>query len=224
MKRNRIILRVCVITSQGEELECLLPFMAETEISFDKLEMFKNNMVETEISFNKLEMLKNNKVNAYYYSNNTRINITGTLHQIFGIIIAKKKKSFRENNESGYKSSFSVLEHIVSITSEDTAAQLATTYGGMRIYIPKQPKENHPLAQLIGWDNLQAIIHKIGDGYMVIPAKKYRGAGAKAELISKLLKENKSVREVAQIANCCERTVWLHKSKQKILSSNTTIV
>lgn len=199
METNKVLLRVCVITSKGNELECLLPLLVQTEILFEKL-----------------RKLINDDVKAYYYNgNNLKVDVAGKLSHILGIVIGTKKKHPAKKNESSYGNNFSILDHIRTVTSEDTVAKLASVYGGMRVYIPKRPKKDHLLAQLIGWDNLQVIIQEIGDGYMVIPAKKYRGAGAKAQRIFDLLKEKKSVREIAQIVDCCERTVWIHKSKYK---------
>lgn len=196
METNKVLLHVCIITTENEELECFLPIILQEKMFIAKLQ----------------ELIDNN-VKAYYYNNNQiKVIISGKLIRILGVIPTKEKKIHQENN---YNNTFSILDHVRSITSEETVKQLATAYGGMRIYIPKNPKKTHPLAQLLGLDNLQTIIKEIGDGYFVIPAKKYRCAGAKAQRILNLLKKNTSVREIAQIVDCCERTVWLHKSKSK---------
>lgn len=106
-----------------------------------------------------------------------------------------------------------VLEQIANITSVEIAEQLAKVYGGIRLYIPKTPTPSNPIVKLIGMDNVLLIVKHIGHGDYNIPMGDYRGIRAKAKLIKRLIKQGYEVRIIALMADCCERTVWLHKQK-----------
>lgn len=106
-----------------------------------------------------------------------------------------------------------LLEQIALVTSNEIAEQLAKAYGGIRVYIPKTPTPSSPIVQLIGMDNVLLIVKHIGHGDYNIPMGDYRGIGAKAKIIKKLIRQGYTVSTIALMADCCERTVWVHKQK-----------
>lgn len=108
------------------------------------------------------------------------------------------------------------LEQISLVTSVEIAEQLAKAYGGIRIYIPKVPMPENPIVQLIGMDNVLKIVKNLGHGDYAIPMGDYRGNGAKAKIIKKLINQGYTVKTIAFMADCCERTVWMHKQKLNI--------
>jgi len=200
MPNHHALLQVFIPTNDNEYIELLLPLTF-----FNKIDL------------RKLKSCIGNNIKVYYCKKGT--NKIEMMEKIKHRLKIFKADNENKSQEAAQANNFNtnILEQIESITSKDIATILAKNFGGIRIYIPKIAKDDHHLALLIGKDALETIIQKIGGGYLMIPASSYRCAGSKAPLIAKLLKHGVSVKKVAILANCCERTVWLHKRKQKEL-------
>lgn len=204
---KNVLLNVIIKGKDKQLIECILPLSLPNE---------------TDLSL--LKILIGTNIKAYYYNDRKdKIETSGRLKNIHKIIetdinIQIDKSICNQNISAG------IFEQIAEVTSGEVAATLAKEYGGIRIYIPKIAKPNHSLAKLIGLEALQTIIKEIGYGHLVIPAKCYRGAGVKSQIIAKLLEQGLSARTIALLANCCERTVWLYKKKQKECLSCSTFI
>lgn len=55
-----------------------------------------------------------------------------------------------------------VLREIASLIGPENAVKLAQTYGGIRIYVPKRMKPEHPFAELLGFENACALSAELG--------------------------------------------------------------
>lgn len=204
MPTYKVLLNIMIKTNNNEFVEFLLPLTLSNKVDLTEL---KSNIGKN--------------IQAYYYKKNkARVEVFGKLKHIVNVQEESSEEKCKTNVPTR-TSNPNVLEQIESVTSKEVAAILAKNYGGLKIYIPKTVKLNNPITQLIGREALEAIIREIGDGDLMIPASHYRCAGAKAPIIAELLKQGLSAKKIAMEVNCCERTVWLHKKKNKELSSLT---
>lgn len=55
-----------------------------------------------------------------------------------------------------------LLQDFVRIIGIEATMLLVERFGGLRIYVPKNPRPDHTFAQLIGYDNLVKLSHVYG--------------------------------------------------------------
>lgn len=54
-------------------------------------------------------------------------------------------------------------QELIDVTSLETALKLVERFGGTTIWVPKNPKPEHALAQLIGLPDFKKLCHYYGD-------------------------------------------------------------
>lgn len=107
-----------------------------------------------------------------------------------------------------------VLQDFVRLIGLAPTLVIVEQYGGCRLYVPVRPTEDHPLAQLIGFENLCTLSRVYGlESHFDIPkatlaTRHLRNEKIRADYASK------SVRDLAREHRLTERMIW------KILSGN----
>ena len=104
-----------------------------------------------------------------------------------------------------------LLGRIADCAGEAAAARLAREWGGTTVDIPVRVPGSK-LAALIGEAEAEAIAREIGHGAVKIPSGGWRGARGRRRRGQQMLREGRSVREVALLAGVDERTVYNWKS------------
>lgn len=95
---------------------------------------------------------------------------------------------------------------LIDVTSVESALKLVETYGGTAIWVPKNPKPEHALAQLLGLADFKKLCHYYGDTALEID----RCAGAiRALRNTKILEDSVTMtdRQIARKYKMTERHV-----------------
>lgn len=96
-----------------------------------------------------------------------------------------------------------VLREIAEVCGLGVALTLAAEYGSSHgLYVPKTPRIEHPLCQLIGWEALQALCSLYPGETIEIP----RAAGRNVKAVV-LAMDDASSAEAARAAGCTTRYV-----------------
>lgn len=85
----------------------------------------------------------------------------------------------------------------------DATVRLLRAKGGLEIYIPERV-DGSALAELIGAEAADALRDAFGPGKMRLPAGTFRGEGARRARAMAMLKEGRSL---AQVAEACDLTL-----------------
>ncbi len=111
-----------------------------------------------------------------------------------------------------------VLNEIADVVGIDAAMKIATTFGGTDAYIPAKPTDNHWLVALLGRPTAIALCNHFatwsgqGCGIRIsIPLGPASYLASRTALIRSLIREGKSVREIARIAQISQRAVYRQK-------------
>lgn len=95
------------------------------------------------------------------------------------------------------------LRRLAEVIGPAAAVRMADVYGGTESnYIPKHPRRDHPLVQLIGYDKLALLCATFGPGTIDIPRGTFRDLKK-----AKILESTGSSRVIAQDVGCTERYV-----------------
>lgn len=110
-----------------------------------------------------------------------------------------------------------VLEDISNIIGTEATLKLAMNFGGTLVYLPKKPKKNSKLSQIVGYENLVKLSKEFGWGDVLIPMGHFRGIGYRRIQVAKMVEQGKSNNDIALVAGIHERTV--RRTKNKNISS-----
>ena len=98
----------------------------------------------------------------------------------------------------------------------EVAAKLQAHYGGIRAYIPKDPKPHNVLTHLVGIDVARAIAKHWG-GMTIDVASGDEGRNRTWRRVEELLLSGASAAKAARAAGCTERTVYKVRARLKDL-------
>lgn len=100
-----------------------------------------------------------------------------------------------------------ILRLIADAIGEEMAVLLARKKGGRVVYVPKQPKPEHALVQVLGMENVMRLRDVTGWGEFLVPLGNIGGAQGRRNRIEALLKQGKSHSEIAASVDVHVRTV-----------------
>lgn len=109
---------------------------------------------------------------------------------------------------------FELDEHLtVEQIAEDAGAELARklrdAFGGIRLYIPRQPPRSHRLAHALGFDTARRLGELFGGETIVLPRGKSAAERARdRQAILKLRDEGQPPAAIARALGCTERWVY----------------
>jgi hypothetical protein len=67
------------------------------------------------------------------------------------------------------------LRRLAELIGAAGAMRLAERFGGLEnLYVPRQPRRNHPWVPLIGYDAMRRLCAEFGPGHIDIPKGSYR--------------------------------------------------
>lgn len=100
-----------------------------------------------------------------------------------------------------------ILSRIAEEIGPDVAIALAMARGGREIYVPKRPKPDDTLSQIVGLPAAKQLQHLIGEGRHRIPLGSFGGQGGRQQRILALWRNGKSQSEIAAEVDVSLRTV-----------------
>ncbi|CAI8971310.1 Mor transcription activator family protein [Methylocaldum szegediense] len=101
-----------------------------------------------------------------------------------------------------------VLQEIASLIGPENAMKIAQTYGGVRLYVPKRMKPDHPLAELVGFENACALSTALGGlAHLYIPQSHVLILEARKRAILNDRSQGMSIRELALKYRLAERHI-----------------
>lgn len=100
-----------------------------------------------------------------------------------------------------------VAAEIAETIGEAAALSLMAERGGTEVKIPVRVKGSQ-LARIVGTEACQLMIAKFGPGRLLIPLGPARGQKGRRTAAMQMLREGKSVRDVARACDLHERSVW----------------
>lgn len=101
----------------------------------------------------------------------------------------------------------------------ESIAKLIDAFGGLRLYVPKNASEHHPLALLLGYDEFEKLVYlKGGEEHFDIRICKNLFRIAQEKKMAYLRERGASLRELAYMFYMTERSVLkvLEKTKNII--------
>ncbi len=107
-----------------------------------------------------------------------------------------------------------VLSFIADEVGEAAAIRLATARGGRELMLPKRATGSE-LARIVGDEDAERIIKLLGVGRVVVPAGAYAGQGARRRRAQAMLKDGKSLHEVAAAVGLDRSTVFRYRKAMK---------
>lgn len=106
-----------------------------------------------------------------------------------------------------------ILADIEEIIGTADTLKLAHDCGGTTVFIPKKPRAEMLLSQIIGLENVKKLSLALGQGEILIPMSFFRGIGLRRVRIAQLLDHGLTVQKIAQQIEVHERTVYRVKHK-----------
>lgn len=100
-----------------------------------------------------------------------------------------------------------ILARIAEEIGPDVAIALAMARGGREIYIPKSPKPDDALSQIVGLPAAIRLQKLIGEGRQRIPLGSFGGQGGRQQRILALWREGMSQSRIAAEVDVSLRTV-----------------
>lgn len=98
-----------------------------------------------------------------------------------------------------------LLRQIAEVCGLGVALTLAAEYGSSHgLYVPRTPRIDHPLAQLVGWEAMQALCHHWGGERLQVPRAANAGNAKRVILAAP---EDARSADVARRAGCTVRYV-----------------
>ena len=104
-----------------------------------------------------------------------------------------------------------LLRDLADATDQDTAHKLAETWGGRRLYVPKQPTAK--LVDVLGRAAAAWLCRTYGGARIMVPMGPTKRAARHSSRIAELIKADLSVTEIAALVGVSERTVERHRSR-----------
>lgn len=109
-----------------------------------------------------------------------------------------------------------VLAHIAAATDTDTALKIAANYGGIRMYFPARPHEDHWLTHMVGMEKAQkvcqALVADQGGIDILIPMGPDASKRRRWQRMQRLIDQNQPKRQIARACGIHERTVQRHRN------------
>ena len=90
---------------------------------------------------------------------------------------------------------------------EEVAVRLAEARGGRAIYVPKTPKADAELSQIVGLEAAQQLSKLLGHGTLMVPCGNIGGAGGRRARIEALWRQGLSQAQIAAEVDVHTRTV-----------------
>lgn len=100
-----------------------------------------------------------------------------------------------------------VLALIAEEIGEEVAVRLAEARGGRAIYVPKTPKADAELSQIVGLEAAQQLSKLLGHGTLMVPCGNIGGAGGRRARIEALWRQGLSQAQIAAEVDVHTRTV-----------------
>lgn len=113
------------------------------------------------------------------------------------------------------------LQGVANITSHETAVKLGAALGGMKIFIPQNPKEDSALVVAVGIEDAKKICAEFGGGMKWVDVPILRGCDRELMKIN-ILHATGTTREVALKLNCSERYVRRVRQDLGLLKTKST--
>ena len=108
-----------------------------------------------------------------------------------------------------------ILARVAEVAGEEAARQLAKTFGGRTIYLPRAPGPDHPLARALGLEAACAVCRELGSGHLSVPKGVRELNAAKRRRVLELSAEGFSAGEIALMLDCTQRTVYRWRSRAR---------
>lgn len=118
------------------------------------------------------------------------------------------------SDEAEFRGLPGILARIAEVAGIDAARKLSVDFGGTTVYVPERDKEN-ALTRSIGAEAAAKIIRRFGSGHIDIPMAR---SWHLRETIEKMLRERKTVAEIARQLRCHQRTVYRVRRRMRALS------
>ncbi|TRD18377.1 hypothetical protein [Palleronia caenipelagi] len=97
-------------------------------------------------------------------------------------------------------------DQLIDCLGEIAATRLLSLRGGTRIEIPQRPTGSS-LSEIIGADGVGRLIEGFGPGRLQLPTGHCRGSGGRRRQAKRMLREGRSIRDVALALDLHMRTV-----------------
>ncbi len=115
-----------------------------------------------------------------------------------------------------------VLGYIAEEIGEEIAVQLAKSFGGRAVYLPKEPRADGRLARKIGLANAQRLSNLLGAGDLLVPCGDFAGNAGRKRCIEALHLEGLSHSQIAEELDVHIRTV--ERTVAKLRASNQSML
>jgi len=96
-----------------------------------------------------------------------------------------------------------LLKELISMIGIEGAARLTAAFGGLRIYVPHEPKPNDALSETVGYDAALTLAKGYGGDRIEIPNPTARG-----RQIIELRASGVSIDDIARSQHCTRRRVY----------------
>ncbi|HRW61250.1 MAG TPA: helix-turn-helix domain-containing protein [Defluviicoccus sp.] len=103
-----------------------------------------------------------------------------------------------------------VYDQIREACGDAIAQRLFAAAGGIRIWVPEEPRPSHVLAQLVGLDDARAIAKAIGSGPLSVPKPESIRRQDIPQQVIALRRDGLSVPQIALKLGISERSVYRH--------------
>lgn len=100
------------------------------------------------------------------------------------------------------------LAELADVIGADVALELASRFGGRRVYIPMSATPDHPLAETLGLEAMSALVEYLGSGEFMVPSAKQLERFARDRAIRREHADGASCRTLAERYQLGERRVW----------------
>ena len=103
------------------------------------------------------------------------------------------------------------LYDLIRESCGDAVAQkLLAAAGGIRVWVPEEPRPSHDLTQLVGLDEARAIAKAIGPGPLAVPKPESIRRQEIPNQVADLRRNGLSVPQIALRLGISERSVYRH--------------
>ena len=110
----------------------------------------------------------------------------------------------------------SEFDRIAEEVSPEAVERLVRAFGGVSVYLPRDPKPTHKVCRVLGHDLVVRIVGVIGSGRLSVPTGARAESDRNGVRITALLRAGKPRSEIARTVGCTERTVsrWAHRLRK----------
>jgi len=102
-----------------------------------------------------------------------------------------------------------MLREMIQIIGEEHTSKMLQRFGGTVLYVPLNPKEQHPITRLIGVQGAAKLASHFGGATLTIPIGKKYLQVKQRKMIQQLREQNQTCRQIALRLGCTER--WVRK-------------